>query len=69
MDLKANLALGLVHIDLVSEHHEREVVWIVWACLDKEFVSPALKCLERFGRVDVEDEYTAIGTAIECHTK
>jgi len=62
------LSLVLLDINLIAKNNKREVVWIVWICLNKEFVPPAVKCLEALGAVDVVYKYAAISTAIECDT-
>jgi len=60
-----NLTLALLNINLISEHDEREVLGIMRAGLDKEFIPPAIECLERFGAVHVIDENTTVGSTIE----
>ena len=34
-------------VDLVADHHEREVLGVAWRRLDEELVAPALQVLER----------------------
>jgi hypothetical protein len=41
-----DLAFAFFHVDLISKDNEREVLWIMWACLDEEFVSPAVEGLK-----------------------
>ncbi len=61
------LTLALLHINLVPEHNEREVLRVVWAGLDKELVAPAVEGLEGLGAVDVVHEHAAIRPTVECH--
>jgi hypothetical protein len=41
-DAEANLSLILFNINLIAKHNEGEVLRIMWACLDKELVPPAV---------------------------
>jgi hypothetical protein len=41
----------------------------MWACLDEEFITPAIECLERLGTIHIVHEYAAIRTTIERHPK
>ena len=59
------LPLVLLHIDLVPQHDEGEVLRIPWAGLDEELVPPTVQGLERLGAVDVVNEDTTIRTAVE----
>lgn len=62
------MSLVILDINLVAKNNKWEVVWIVWICLNKEFVPPAVKCLEALGTIDVVYKYAAISTAIERDT-
>lgn len=63
------LPLVLLHIDLVPQHDEGEVLRIPWAGLDEELVPPTVQGLERLGAVDIINEYAAVCTAIERDTE
>eukprot|EP00960_Hanusia_phi_P053427 762066-Hanusia_phi.AAC.2 len=47
----------------------REVLGVSRTGLDQEFVSPAVEVFKRFRDVDVEDEDTAVGSAVEGYTQ
>jgi hypothetical protein len=64
-----NLPLILLHINLVTQHDEGEILRIPGAGLDEELVPPTVQCLERLGTVDVIYEDTAVRTAVERDTK
>ena len=64
-----NLPLVLLHIDLVPQHDEGEVLGVSGAGLDKEFVPPTVQGFERLGAVDVVNKDTAVCAAIERDTK
>ena len=64
-----HLSFILLHINLVAQYHKREVLRIMWACLDEELVSPAIERLERLGAVDVVDKDTAVCSTVECYTE
>lgn len=64
-----DLALVLLHVDLVTQYDKREVFGVMRACLDEELVPPAVEGLEALGTVDVVDEYAAVGTAIKGNAK
>jgi hypothetical protein len=49
--------------------YEWEVLRIPRACLDEEFVSPAVQGLETLGVVYVVYQNTAVGSPIECNTQ
>lgn len=36
------LALVLLYINLISQHYEGEVLWVMWTRLDEELVPPAV---------------------------
>ena len=55
----------VVHVDLVAEQNEGEVLGVARTRLDEEFVAPAVECLEGGGRRDVIDEHTAVGATVE----
>ena len=63
------LTLALLHINLVPEHDEGEVLGVVWARLDKELVPPAVESLKRLGAVHVVDENAAVRATVESHTQ
>ena len=68
-ELGTHLSLVLLNINLIAEDHEREVLWVMWAGLDKELIAPAVKCLKRFRAVDIVYEYTTVCASIEGDTK
>ena len=63
------LALILLHVNLVPKDHKREVLWVMWASLDEELVSPTVESLERLCTVYIVYEYTAVCTTVECYTE
>lgn len=67
--MKTHLPLALLHINLISEHHEGEVLRIVWAGLDEELIPPAVQRLEGLCAVYVIYEYTAVRTTVKRHTE
>ena len=66
---RAYLTLALLHINLVPENNEGEVLRVVWACLNEELVPPAVECLKGLGAVDVVDEYAAVRATVEGNTQ
>lgn len=64
-----DLPLVLLHIDLVAQHDEGEVLRISGAGLDKELVPPTVQGLERLGAIDVVNKDTAVRTAVERDTE
>ena len=64
-----DLSLILLHIDLVAQHDEGEVLGISGASLDEELVPPTVQGLERLGAVDVVNEDAAVCAAVECDTE
>ena len=64
-----DLPLVLLHIDLVPQHDEGEVLRIPWAGLDEELVPPTVQGLKRLGAVDVVNEDTAVCAAVERDTE
>jgi hypothetical protein len=67
--IATHLTLALLHIYLVTQDDEGEVLGIVWAGLDKKFIAPTVKSLERFSTVHVVHENTAIRASVEGDTK
>ena len=63
------LTLALLHINLVPQHDEGEVLRVMWARLNQELVPPAVECLKGLGAVDVVDEYTAVRATVEGNTQ
>ncbi len=67
--------LGLGHaalrllVDLVSDHHEGEVVRVARVRLGEELLSPAVELFKGLLRGDVMHQNAGIGTAVEGHTK
>ena len=61
-----HLSLVLLHVNLVSEDHEREILGIMRAGLDQELVAPTVQSLERLGAVHVVHEHAAVCTTVEC---
>jgi hypothetical protein len=64
-----HLAFTFFHINLVSKHNEREILWIMRTCLNKKLITPAIKSFKRFGAVDVIYQNTTIRAPIEGDTK
>ena len=64
-----DLSLILLHIDLVTQHDEGEVLRVPGASLDEELVPPTVQSLERFRAVDVVNENAAVCTAVERDTE
>lgn len=60
-----NLPFALLDINLVAQYNEREVLGIVRASLNEEFVAPAVEGLERLCAVHVIYKYAAIGSTVE----
>jgi hypothetical protein len=65
----AYLPLVLLNVNLISEDDKREIFSILRVSLDEELVPPRIEGLKGFGRVDVVDKDTAVGSTIECDTK
>jgi len=38
----AYLSLALFHVNLITEHNEGEVLWVVWARLYEKLISPTV---------------------------
>ena len=64
-----DLPLILLHIDLVTQHDEGEVLGVPGASLDEELVPPTVQSLERLGAIDVVNKDTAVRTAVERDTE
>ena len=64
-----DLPLVLLHIDLVAQYDEGEVLGVTGACLDEELVPPTVQGLERLGAVDVINKDAAVRAAIERDTE
>ena len=47
------LTLAFLHIYLISQNNKWEILRVMGACLDKEFVPPAIESLEGLGAVYV----------------
>jgi len=60
-----DLPLIFLHIDLVAQHDEGEVLGVPGASLDEELVPPTVQSLERFGAVDVVNEDAAVCAAVK----
>ena len=60
-----DLPLTLLHINLIAQHDEGEVLRVPGAGLDKELIPPTVQGLERLGAVDVVNEDTAVRAAVE----
>lgn len=45
--------------------HEWKVFRVHRACLDQEFVPPAIKCVETLAIRDIETQNTAVGATVE----
>jgi hypothetical protein len=63
------LPLVLLDVNLIPEDDEREVFGVLRVGLDEELVPPRIEGLKGFGRVDVVDEDTAVGSTIERDTE
>ena len=66
---KTHLPFILLYINLVPQYNEREVLRVVWACLDEELVPPAVEGFERLSTVDVVHKYTAIRSTVKRHSQ
>lgn len=66
---RAYLSLVLLHINLVPQHDEREVLGVMRAGLDKELVAPAVEGLERFRAVHVIHEHATVCATVEGDTE
>ena len=64
-----DLPLILLHIDLVAQHDEGEVLGVPGASLDEELVPPTVQSLERLGAVDVVNEDAAVCATVEGDTE
>lgn len=62
-------ALGLLHIDLVTNDDKGEVLGSTRGGLNQEFVSPALQGLETLCVVDVVHEHTAVGSTVKGNSQ
>jgi hypothetical protein len=64
-----NLSFAFLYVNLISKDDEWEVFGIMWACLDEEFISPAVEGLKRLGTIHIIDKNTTISSTIECNSK
>ena len=64
-----HLPLVLLHINLVAEDDEGEVLGVVRTGLNEEFVAPAVERFEGLGAVHVVDEHTAVCATVEGDTE
>lgn len=65
----SDLPLVLLHIDLVAQHDEGEVLGVPGARLNEELVPPTVQSLERLGAVDVINKNAAVSTTVERNTE
>ena len=56
---------SVLHVNLVADDNEGEVLGVSGACLDEELVSPAVERLECVAHRHVVHQHAAVGTAIE----
>jgi hypothetical protein len=68
-DMKTNLSFVLFNINLIAKHNKGEVLRVMWACLDKEFVPPTVKRFKRLCTVDVIYKDTTVRSTIKCHSQ
>lgn len=61
--------LSVLQINLITEHHKGEVLWVSGTGLDQELVPPGVQGLEGVGGGNVEYQHTAVGTAIKRHAQ
>ena len=61
--------IAAINVDLVSEDDEWEVVRVVGASLDEEFISPVFKVVEGFRGVDIVDEDAAVCSSVEGYAE
>ena len=61
--------LAALHVDFVSQHHEREAVGVGGRRLDQKLVAPILEVLKRLLRVDVVAQDAAVRAAVERHAE
>lgn len=64
-----NLSFVLFNIDLIAKHYKREVLRVMWACLDKELVSPTVKRFKRLCTVNVVHKDTTVCSTVERYTQ
>jgi hypothetical protein len=64
-----DLPLILLHIDLVAQYNEGEVLGIPGTGLDEELIPPTVQSLERLGAVDVINEDAAVCATVERNTE
>mmetsp|Transcript_21 Transcript_21/g.73 ORF Transcript_21/g.73 Transcript_21/m.73 type:complete len:247 (+) Transcript_21:426-1166(+) len=58
-----------VHIHLVPQHDEGEVVWVPRPRLDEELITPAVEVVESFSHIHIKAEHTRVRTAVEGHAQ
>mmetsp|Transcript_62 Transcript_62/g.103 ORF Transcript_62/g.103 Transcript_62/m.103 type:complete len:207 (-) Transcript_62:83-703(-) len=58
-----------VHVNLVAQHHEREVVWVLRPSLYQELVAPVVQVVESLGIVHVIHQDAAVSSTVECYAK
>lgn len=61
--------LPILQVDFVAKHDEGKVLRVARAGLDQKLIPPAVQRLEGVGCRDIEDEHTAVSSAIECHAQ
>lgn len=61
--------IAAINVDLVSKNDKWEVIGVVWASLDEEFVSPVFKVVKGFRGVDVIDEDAAVCSSVEGYAE
>jgi hypothetical protein len=64
-----NLAFAFLDVYLISQYHEREVLRIMRASLNKKFVAPAVECLEGLRAIHIIDKHTTVCSTVECDTE
>jgi len=68
-EIATYLTLAFLHIYLVTQDDKGKVVRIMRTGLDKEFIAPTVKSLERFRTVHIIYQNTAICASVKGDTK
>ena len=63
------LPFAFLHVNLVTEDNEREVLGIMWTRLNEELVAPAVQRLKGLCTVDVVYEHATIRSSVVGHAE
>mmetsp|Transcript_6303 Transcript_6303/g.18423 ORF Transcript_6303/g.18423 Transcript_6303/m.18423 type:complete len:232 (+) Transcript_6303:844-1539(+) len=69
LGLGARHAAILLPVNLVPEHHKREVLWVPGTCLVQKLVPPIVQGFKSLGVCYVVNKDTRVGSSVERHTK